>query len=273
MPTIGLALGGGGAKGLAHVAVLQAIDELGLQVSTISGTSIGAILGSVYAAGRTATEIRDTLDELFREPDSLKELLNSERMFGWLDLLSVELGRSHLLQADAFVAELIDFINFDNLEDLNIPLKVVAADFWAREQVVLERGPIAPAVQASFCLPGVFKPVVVDNRVLVDGGCVNPVPFDLIREDCDVVIAVDVLGRRYPDEDLMPSYTEALFNTFQIAEATIARQKMTTHPPDIYLEPAITNVKVLEFQKAQQVYDQTASEVERMKQELDRLLG
>jgi len=273
MTSVGVALGGGGAKGLAHIAVLDVLDRLGVDVVAISGTSIGAVIGALYSAGLSGAEIREAINALLERPDSFDEAWKSKRFFGWLDLLDLELGKSHLLQADGFIEELRKLVGVDRFEDLRIPLHVVAADFWARSEVVFSSGPIMPAVSASFCLPGVFKPVVIGEQVLVDGGCVNPVPFDVIREHCDVLVAVDVLGKREPDEDLMPSYTEALFNTFQIAEKTIVNQKMRTHPPDIYIEPAIKDVKVLEFQKSAQIYEQSAAECDRLARELDALLS
>ena len=271
--SVGIALGGGGAKGLAHIAVLNVLDELDVDVVAISGTSIGAIIGSLYASGMSAAEIRQAIDSLLARPRSLEEALAAKRVFGWLELLGPELGSSHLLQADAFIAELRELLGVENFEDLQIPLHVVAADFWNRKEVVFNNGPILPAVAASFCLPGVFKPVVIDGTVLVDGGCVNPVPFDVIRPHCDILIAVDVLGKRIPKDDQMPTYMEALFNTFQIAEKTIMTQKMKSHAPDIYVEPTIENVKVLEFQKAEQIYQLTAPECQRLKSELTPLLA
>ena len=271
--TVGIALGGGGAKGLAHIPVLRVLDDLGVDVVSISGTSIGAIVGTMYAAGMSAQDIRKAIDELLAVPRSLDEARKAKRLFGWLDLLGVEFGRSHLLQAEGFIAELETLIGVQSFEELRIPLKVVAADFWQRSEVVFDKGPILPAVAASFCLPGIFKPVLLDGKVLVDGGCVNPVPFDLIRDKCDILIAVDVLGKRVPNDDLMPSYTDAIFNTFQIAEKTIVNQKLRTHTPDIYIEPAISDVKVLEFQKSEQIYAQTQPECERLARELEQLLA
>ena len=246
---------------------------MGIKVSALAGTSIGAIIGSGYASGRTGNELRAALDELLEVPRSFEQIMNSGRLFGWLDLLEVEFGKSHILEASAFITEMRTYVGVDTFEELSIPLKVVAADFWNRKEVVFESGPLAPAVAASFCLPGVFKPVVLNDTVLVDGGCVNPVPFDLLRESCDVVIAVDVLGRREPsDEDLMPTYSEALFNAFQIAETTIAREKFRASPADIYLEPEIVGVKVLDFHKSKQIYAQTEPETERLRAELAALL-
>ncbi len=271
--TVGVALGGGGAKGLAHIAVLEVLDEIGADVVAVSGTSIGAIMGTLYASGMSGSEVRKAIDDILDTPDTLEEAFTAERTFGWLELLSIDLGRGYLLQADGFLKVYEDLLPVQTFEELKIPMHVVAADFWRREEVVFDKGPIRSAVAASFCLPGIFKPVVIGDTALVDGGCVNPVPFDLIREECDIVIAVDVLGKRLPDgDDLVPGYSEALFNVFQIAEATIARQKRITDPPDIYLEPEISGVKVLEFQKAEQIYEQSAPECERLRTELSCML-
>ncbi len=271
--TVGLSLGGGGAKGLAHIAILEALDEMGVEISAISGTSIGAIIGTLYASGLTGKEIRDAVDSLLTMPGSLKEAWAAKRTFGWLEFLSLDLKRSHLLHVDPLVSEVEALLSVHLIEDLKIPMKIVAADFWNRIEVVLESGAIIPAVRASFCLPGIFEPVIIGGQVLVDGGCVNPIPFDLLRDQCDIVVAVDVLGRRVPSGSALPNFSEALFNTFQIAEKSIVVQKMNSHPPDIYIEPDITDVKVLEFQKASQIYRETEPECERLQVELKRLLS
>lgn len=270
---VGVALGGGGAKGLAHIAVLEVLDEIGADVVAVAGTSIGAIMGTLYASGMSGSEVRGAIDDILETPETLEEAFTAKRTFGWLELLSVDLGRGYVLQADGFLTEFENLLPARNFDDLKLPMHVVAADFWRREEVVFDSGPIRPAVAASFCLPGIFKPVVIGDTALVDGGCVNPVPFDLLREECDIVVAVDVLGKRIPDgDDLVPGYSDALFNVFQIAEATIARQKRRSHPPDIYLEPEISGVKVLEFQKAEQIYEQARPECERLRKELLRLI-
>jgi NTE family protein len=272
MPSVGIALGSGGARGLAHIAVLEVLDDLGIRPSAVAGTSIGAIIGAMYAAGMTAAEVREGVDELIAMPRNFEQFRKSKRSFGWLELLAIEFGRSHLLQADGFLSEIESLIRISDFSELAIPLQVVATDFWAREPVVFESGPLIPAVEASFCLPGIFRPVVIDHRVLVDGGIVNPVPFDLLRDQCDIVIAVDVLGFREPEDDLLPNYTEALFNTFQIAAKTIVDQKLKSHPPDILVEPAIHDVRTLEFQKAEQIYRESQSECARLASELRKRL-
>ena len=272
MSRVGIALGSGGAKGLAHISMLQVLDDLGVKPVAVAGTSIGAIIGAMYASGLDAKQVREAVDDLVAMPRSFEEFRKSKRGFGWLELLALELGRSHLLQADGFLSEIEQLMGCTDFDELEIPLQVVAADFWAREQVVFDSGEIIPAVEASFCLPGVFRPVVIGERVLVDGGCVNPIPFDLLRDQCDIVIGVDVLGKRAPKDDLMPTYSEALFNTFQISAKAIIDHKMRACPPDIYIQPGIQNVRMLDFDKSERVYRESADEAQRLKTELEKRL-
>ncbi len=270
---VGIALGGGGAKGLAHIPMLEVLEELGVRPHRIAGTSIGAIVGVLYASGLTAVEIREGVNELTAVPQSLKELIELKQLPAWLDFFDVGIGRGSLLNIDNFLNHLGDVLGVTSFEELAIPLEVVAADFWAREEVVFKAGPIIPAIAASSALPGIFKPIVIGERVLVDGGCVNPVPYDHLLDDCDVVVAIDVLGKRSPTDDLLPSYTETLFNTFQIAEKAILNEKIARKPPSIYIEPEIEGVRVLEFHKAKEIYAQVAPARETLRRELDALLG
>lgn len=252
----GLALGGGGAKGLAHIPMLQTLDAAGIRPVAIAGTSVGAIMATLYASGATGNQIYDGISELVAMPKSLQELFEAKRLFAWLEFFELDVGRGSLFQVDRFLDQLEEVIGVENFEELPTPLKVVATDFWARQEVVFDSGPIIPAVAASFALPGIFRPVVDDGRVLIDGGSVNPVPYDLLQDDCDVVIAIDVLGQRAPEEDLLPSYTESLFNTFQIAEKAIINEKMKRRPPDIYIEVDVRGVRVLEFHKVDEIFEQ-----------------
>ena len=189
-------------------------------------------------------------------------------MVGWI-LIEIEIGRNSLLQVDKFLTGFGSAIGVDRFEDLAIPVKIVAADFWARKQVVFDSGDLVPAVAASFALPGIFQPVVLEGRVLVDGGAVNPLPFDLLREECDIVVAVNVMGHRTPSsDDLLPSYTETVFNTFQIASAAILAEKYKVAPPDIYIDVEVYGVKVLDFHKADQIYAQALPAQKQLRSEL-----
>ena len=225
----------------------------------IAGTSIGAIMGTLYAAGASGDDIFEGITELVATPKSLQELFEAKQVFAWLEYFDLDIGRGSLFQIDKFLDEMEEVIGVSRFEELPIPLKVVATDFWAREEVVLDSGPIIPAVAASFALPGVFKPVLQGEQVLIDGGSVNPVPYDLLQEDCDFIIAIDVMGQRRPDGDLLPSYSESLFNSFQIAEKSIVREKFRRQPPDLYIEVEVEDVAVLDFHKVDEILEQAES--------------
>ena len=270
MKKIGVALGGGGAKGLAHVLMLEALDELKLKPSYITGTSMGAVTGVLYCSGLSAKEVRQVISEItITENDTLRDVMTKKRVFKWLNFMAPQFEGGGLLKAENFINFLLESIKARTFEELVIPLRVVASDFWTREQVVLEHGELAPAIQASMSLPGVFTPVTMGENVLIDGGAVNPVPFDLLPTECDLTIAIDVIGRRTAGTDRMPSIQEAIFNTFQIMEKSIIREKLRTTAPDIYVEVEISDIRALEFYKADQVFKQAQQAKDQLKSELE----
>ena len=182
------------------------------------------------------------------------------------------MARGGLVEAGPFIEYLHSELGLSQFDELKIPLQLVATDFWSREQVVLGSGDLLTAINASMAIPGLFEPVHYNGRVLVDGGLVNPVPYDLLMDDCDLVIAIDVLGERTPTGDNGPGYFESTFNTFQIMQASIMREKRRLHEPDIYSKPAIENIRVLEFYKADMIYAQAEGERKRLQHELTRRL-
>lgn len=256
MLKIGIALGSGGAKGMAHIPMLEVIDEFGITPHMISGTSIGAIIGVLYASGIKGQEMRERVNEIsFMEGDRLTDKLTGKGLFKWFDFIEINLSGGALLKTDSFLSGLMEEVKGSTFEELKHPLKVVASDFWKRKQVVFDTGELKPAIQTSIALHGIFKPVVIDDRVLVDGGAVNPLPFDLL-DGCDLVIAVNVMGNRTESNDFIPTFPEAVFNTFQIMQNSILKQKLIEHPPDIYIAPDILGIKMLEFFKADQIFKQ-----------------
>ncbi len=200
---IGLALGGGGAKGLAHIPILEVLDELGVRPSAIAGTSIGAVIGALYASGVKGREIREGIHEMvFSEGKGEHRALDLPRgLRQILDLIDLDLGSGGLLRGEKFLERIYEDVRARSFEELQTPLKVVATEFWTREEVVFESGELLPAVRASMSLPVLFSPVVRGHRVLMDGGAVNPVPYDLLLDECDFTIAVDVAGSRTMDPD------------------------------------------------------------------------
>ena len=273
MKKIGLALGGGGAKGLAHIPLLEVLDEFAIEPHQIAGTSMGAVVGLLYASGNTGKEIREGINHMsYLEGESFTDVMTTKEVFKWFDYIQIDWNGDALLVTDTFLTDLMQNVKGTTFEELKYPLKVVAADFWKRKQVVLESGDLRSAIHASMGLPGIFKPIVINDQVLVDGGAVNPVPYDIL-DDCDIVIAVNVMGSRTEGDGLIPSLSEAVFNTFQIMQASILEQKLLSHRPDILISPEILDIKMLEFYKAEQVFKQAESAKDVLRRELERVLS
>lgn len=272
---IGLALGGGGAKGFAHVPILEALDELGVRPARIAGTSIGAVIGALYAAGLSAKEIRETVDELvISEKDDWLDILLNKDLGRIADIIRPGVLRGSLLHPESFLEVLSHHLPTKSFGGLKTPLAVVAADYWSREQVIFERGALLPAIGASVALPGLFKPYPVGDRLLIDGGTVNPVPFDLLQPKCDITVAVDVLGSRTRHERPGgPSFFETVFTAFQIMQQTILYEKLERRKPDIYLRPPLVDIKVLDFHRVDEIYRQAGKAKAQLQRELERRLG
>jgi NTE family protein len=271
MKKIGLALGGGGAKGLAHVPMLEALDENGVRVHRMAGTSIGAVLGALYASGMTGRQIRElVLGAVAVKGRSLRELIARKETPKWIELLDPEFGRHGILRGDKIMGFLYRAMGVSTFEELKIPLRVVATDFWKSRQVVLDAGNLLTAVKASMGLPGVFTPVVRGGRVLIDGGGVNPLPHDLLG-DCDVVIAIDVMGRMEPGRDRVPHLLRAVLGTFDIMQNSIIAEKLRRDPPDIYIRPDIAGIDILEFHRAEEVFAQAEPARRKLARALRRL--
>jgi NTE family protein len=273
-PTIALALGGGGARGLAHILMIEALEELNIRPVVIAGTSIGAVFGAAYAAGLSASLIRAHTEEtLGQRFDFVRNLLNAradpvQKLFNFLPL------RSALLNPAALLELILPSRVPKDFSGLSIPLEVVATDFYAQTQVVLKEGPLAPAVAASRALPAIFQPVTLEGRQLMDGGLVNPLPFDLIAGRADITVAIDVSGAaREPDGAGGPRAMEAVFAATQILQRSIVREKLKSMRPDIYIDVDVYAFHALEFHRLKDVLAAAAPAKEALKQELARVLG
>jgi len=198
---LGLALSSGGARGAAHVGVLKVLERAGIEIAAIAGTSIGAGVGGLYAAGVPLREI----EHLWLETDIVKVIKNYLPTF----------PRSGWSSGSEFRRSLQQLIGDIRIEDLRIPYAAVATDIETGEEVVLRSGPLVEAIRASTSIPGLFTPVYLEGRYLVDGGLVNPLPTDVVRAmGVDLVIAVDVVP--YPQEGFRagPPLLERLRNSF-----------------------------------------------------------
>lgn len=272
MRKIGLALGGGGARGLAHIPMLEVFDELGIRPHRISGTSIGAVMGALYASGHSGSQIREIVRKVvITKGDSFREALHKREALKSLGFFDLQFRRTGLFKGDKFMAFLYEAMKVRTFGELQIPLTVVATDFYTSGQVILKTGDLLDAVKASMGLPGVFAPVVRDGRVLIDGGGVNPVPFDVL-DDCDLVVAVDVMGEMAGDGDEIPNMVRAVLGTFDIMQKSIIAEKLKRALPAVYIKPKVVGVDLLEFYKANEIYQHSGPARAELKKALELVL-
>lgn len=272
-PTIALALGGGGARGLAHIRMLEAFDELGLRPKVIAGTSIGAVFGAAYASGMRAAEIRAHTEEVLGQRfDLVRELFRARapaigRVLGLFNTRSAFLEPTLLL-------DLVLPTRFPNsFAELPIPLKVVATDFYAQEARVFTTGPLRSAISASMALPVIFQPVEVEGRALIDGGLTNPLPFDILAGEAEITVAIDVTGAPLPSADrAVPSATETLFGSAFLFERALIREKLKSQRPDILIDAGMSRFQVLDFLKVQEILAAAAPAKDALKRQLTRLI-
>lgn len=255
-PSVALALGGGGARGFAHIPVLEALDELGVRPTAIAGTSIGAILGAAYASGISGRDLRQHVMAAFRDQASVAAKLVRARVGRFLDLLGgltnpVMLDGELLLEAFWPEGMPADF------SGLKIPFTAIATNVFGRDEVRLSGGAVRSAVAGSMAIPGLVKPVEREGLVLIDGVVVNPVPVDAVARKAEIVLAVDLNGapsvRHGPRGTSVPNMTEAMLSGFAIMEYRLMLEKFAKTPPTIHLEPPVSAFGVLDFLKVQAI--------------------
>lgn len=273
-PTIALALGGGGARGLAHIPILEAFDELGLRPKIIAGTSIGAIFAAAYASGLSGRQIRAHAQEVLKKRLDLVRDLYAARVRTPRRIWNVFSVRSAFLAPDRLLDIILPQGIASDFAHLAIPLKIVASDFYAQEPVIFTSGPLRQALAASIALPVIFEPVVVEGRALIDGGLVNPLPFDILDGEADLTVAIDVSGVPVPRPGrAAPKVWEALFASSFIFERTIIREKLRSRHPDIYIDAGTSRYQILDFLKIDEILAAANPAKERLKAQLARVLG
>lgn len=271
-PRVALALGGGAARGWSHLGVLQALEEAGIRPCAVAGTSIGSLVGVVWASG-TLPDFREAVTALDRR-----------RLWSYLDVV---VPRSGLVDGRKVMELVRQFVPARDLRDLPVPFAAVATDLHTGQRVVLADGDPVEAVRASIAVPGLFTPVLRDGRVLVDGGVVDPVPVGVARGlGADVVIAVDISHRileggglyggregepgdgeaadplprwlrrllpghlrdvAAPAGVAMPSLREVLLASVAISEVTLGDLRLQLDPPDLLVRPPVGHVRFLDF--------------------------
>jgi NTE family protein len=278
MKTFALALGSGGARGLAHIAVIEALDELGVKPAAMAGASIGALIGAAYAAGMRGRDIRHYVLGIAHSPGETRRRLLAARAGSIADLFSGGLGAATQLDAEKFCAQFLPETIPADFAALSIPLTVIATDLHARQEAALSEGPLAPALAASIAIPGLFRPVALDGRVLVDGGATNPLPFDRVAGRADVVVAVDVFGIPPADRSDVPGGWECVYATINVMGSAIVAAKLAhgalTHgAPDLVIRPNVAIFHALDFYQASAILRTSEAVKDEVKAKLGALIG
>lgn len=257
MKSVGLALGGGGARGIAHIAYLKAMEDIGTAPRIIAGTSSGALVGALYAGGMKPDEIYRAIQELFGEKKNLKYAIKR------IKLMSSVFVSSAIRN---YIAQLIPKQTF---EELAIPLKVVATDLNSLEQAVFEKGSLLDALMGSIAYPRVIGPQPIGGGYYIDGGAVNIVPFDVIRKECDVLVAIDVSMTK--PAQLKPTIRSSARATWAASQNTLINMRLGQTPAEIMERPDIEGVSTMDFHKYGYVYERAMEYTEKFKEKLIEL--
>jgi NTE family protein len=298
---IGLALGSGSARGWAHIGVIRALADHGIEPHIVCGTSIGALVGAAYASGRL-----DAFEAWVRELD----------WWSIVRFMDPAIAGGGFMEGEHLMKVMAEHLHAGDMQDLPTTFATVATNLRTGQEVWLQRGSLLEAVRASFALPGLFTPVRHDDSWLVDGGLVNPVPVSLCRSlGADVTIAVnlngDIVGRHLPtfqavarekrntSPALWEQFTERLHaglkdsnfgrlvarreppgpgmfdvvaSAINIMQDRITRSRMAGDPPDVLLAPRLAHIGLLEFDRAEEAIEEGRRAVERMLPALRPLL-
>ena len=290
---VGLALGAGAARGWSHIGVIERLSEAGIPPDVVSGTSIGALVGGCYAAGRL---------------EELKEFalgLTRRRMFSLLDLSWTGAG---IITGDKLRGLIEEQFGDMGFEHLKLPFICIATELATGHEIWLRQGELAPAIRASYALPGVFKPVQVNGQWLIDGAVVNPIPVSACRAlGARLVIAVNLnnaafggtvvqeptrlLGmvqvtpepvaeqekrsalRAMIGRSNAPGLTTVLVSAFNISQDRLARSRLAGDPPDILMIPRTAEIGLFDFEKAQLAIEAGRDAAERVLPDIEFALG
>jgi NTE family protein len=281
--TVSLVLGSGGARGLAHIGVIRELERQGWQIAAIAGSSIGALIGGFYAAGKL---------------DDYAEWVLDLTEFNVLRFFDIAWGRAGVLKGQMLMETLQEFVGQHRIEELTIPLTIVATDVVARREIWLNRGDLFDAIRASIAVPTIFTPHTIGGRPLLDGGILNPVPIaPTLRDTTDTTIAVSLSGvpktlkggnrlerRSKPTEKPRHRYqkkiesfidqlqerlgldngkedrpeislSDAALLSLDAMQASIARCMLAAYPPDLLIEIPINTCGAHEFYRAKEVIE------------------
>jgi NTE family protein len=268
---VAVAFGGGGARGLSHIHIIEALDELGIRPVAISGSSIGAIMGAGMAAGMSGAEIREHALATVGNKAAVVSRIWGMRPQTVRDAVAkgIRIGQFNLERIlRAFLPEELPA----KFSDLLIPMKVIATDYYGQCEVIVQEGELFPALAASSAIPAVFMPVRLHNRVMIDGGIANPVPYECLMDIADIVIGIDVVGAPEGDGAHIPNRMESIFGSGQLMMQTAISLKLKLRPPHIFLRPIVGRTGVMDFLKAREVLAMSAGVKDELKFALEQAI-
>ena len=266
-PRIGLALSGGGARGIAHVGVLKVLEEMRIPISCVTGTSMGAIVGGTYAAGRTPQDMEKRVvaadwETIFRDEPPRKEIAVRRKVedyftlfkpeFGVKDGLALPKGLIAGVSIETFFRELsTPAFGVGDFSKLPIPFRAMATDIETGESVVLDKGSLAQAMRASMSVPGAIAPVEIDGRLLVDGGIANNLPIDEARKLCgEVIIAVNISTPPLKRDEITSALTVTTQLINFLGKQTVDQQIRSLGPNDVLISPDLGNISAGSFDRS-----------------------
>ena len=232
---LGIAFGGSGAQGIANIAYIKALEALEIKPDIVSGAGIGAAVAAMYAAGMTSQNMVDFMQEVnfpgTKKPININKVKDAK--FGILDGLGLEEYYRMVVPVNVF-------------DRLYLPLKIVAAEYASGEQLVFSEGDVGSAVRSAVAIPGVFSPHEKGESVRMDGSCVNPVPFDVIRDDCDVLAAIDPQIEESAGA-FSPFVFPAIMTAAAASKKALVIEKQRTCAVDIYERLVLEEINMFDF--------------------------
>lgn len=273
VPRVGLALGGGGARGLAHIAMLEAFDELGLKPTVIAGCSMGALVGACYAGGMSGKDLREHCLQLLSNRIDFAKYVFGSRKTKIGDLLALK----SLMALHLSGEKLVELAMPDHLpkliEDFTIPLKLVSTNFEKMAECVHSSGSVIQAVAASIAIPGVIIGPKINGQLHVDGGIVNPVPFDHVRDGNDIVVAIDVTGKPKALTNGTATNMELAVGSLLIMFHQLAESRRALSPPDIYIRPSVDAFAAGDFFRIKDILQEAIPAKDELKRKLEKVLS
>lgn len=240
-----LVLGGGGARGVAHIGAIEELERQGFEISAVAGTSMGALVGGMYASGHL---------EPFRE---WMCALDRYKVFSLVDL---SFSTEGLVKGDRVINAMKELVPDVRIEQMLMPFVAIAADLLTGRELVIDRGGLYDAIRASISIPSVLRPIHRGGMVLIDGGTVNPLPLNCVpREEGDVLVAVDVSAPFAADsasrQNASLNYYKLLIASSQIMQQHITKLMCTIHKPDILIELPADSYGMFEFYRAEELIE------------------